>query len=88
MAARKKNIFVKSKYVYKSNNKCYQERLPHIESGDIIILRYDSDNNILSFCKSNDDKLDASITNLPKNKTFYWIVGHHDKRMSVTICEL
>ena len=82
-----KNIFILSKFEYKSNNQYYKERLPAIKSGDTIILQYDSNNNILSFFKSNDDKLNASITNLPKNKTFYWIVGHWWKAMSITIVQ-
>ena len=80
-----KNIFTLSKFVYKSNNEYYKERLPPIQSGDTIILQYDSDKNILSFFKSNDDKLNASIINLPKNKTFYWIAGHSGDELSMTI---
>ena len=81
----KNNIFKKSNFIYKSNNQYYAKSLPSIFAGDIIKLQYDSNNSTLSFYKSNDDKLDCSIINLPKDKTFYWIVGHSFGEMSVTI---
>ena len=68
-----------------SNNNSYLERLPFIKSGDILELEYDSNNNSLSFYKSNDALLNSKIINLPKDKTFYWIVVHWYKQMSVTI---
>ena len=80
-----KNIFVLSKFKYMSNNNSYFQRLPHYKSNDIIEMLYDSNNNSLSFFKSNDKLLNSKIVNLPKDKTFYWIVGHCLKEMSVTI---
>ena len=82
-----KNIFNQTKFVYKSKNQHYKERLPCIKPGDTIIMQYDSNKNILSFFKTNDNKLDASISNLPKDKTFHWIVGHCEGKMSITIAE-
>ena len=82
-----KNIFVVTKSVYKSNNQYYKQRLPGFKTGDTIVLQYDSNNNRLSFFKSNDDKLNACITNLPKDKTFYWIVGHQYGLMEITIVQ-
>ena len=81
------NIFVLSKFKYMSNNNSYLKRLPFLKSGDIIELEYDSNNNRLSFFKSNDALLNSQIINLPKDKTFYWIVGHCYEQMSVTIVE-
>ena len=81
------NIFIKSKFIYKSNNQHYKQGLPPVKPNDTIILQYDSNNNSLSFFKSNNDKLNSSIINLPKGKTFYWIVGHSTREMSVTIVE-
>ena len=81
------NIFTQSQFVYKSNNQYYKDRLPPVQPNDTIILQYDSHNNVLSFSKSNDPKLDSAISNLPKDKTFYWIVGHSYGQMSITIEE-
>ena len=78
-----KNIFVLSKFKYMSNNS-YLKGLPFIKSGDIKVV-YDSNNNSLSFYKSNKKLLNSTIINLPKDKTFYWIVGHGVQQMSVTI---
>ena len=67
-------------------NKHYKNRLPGIDNGDIIILEYNSDLSKLTFSKENDNgKLNASIKNLPKEKTFFWFVGHECKEMSVTV---
>ena len=79
------NIFIKSKFVYQSNNKFYKDGLPYIKNGDTIIMKYDSNNNILSFYKLNDNKLNAQISNLPKDKIFYWFVGRYSQQLSVTI---
>ena len=79
------NIFILSNFEYMSNNDSYLQRLPYYKSGDIIELRYDSNNNALSFFKSNDPLLNSKIVNVAKDKTFYWIVGHSHKKMSVTI---
>ena len=46
---RRKNIFRRSEFKYKSRNDKYQERLPAYESGDIIVLTYNSDLGELSF---------------------------------------
>ena len=81
------NIFVLSKFKYVSNNEWYKNALPGLQSGDTIIMRYDSYKSELSFSKSNDKLLDSKITNLPKNKTFYWMVGHICKPMSITIVQ-
>ena len=79
------NIFILNNFEYVSNNNNYKQRLPHITVGDIIILEYNSNINELSFFKSNDLLLNSKIINLPKNKTFYWMVGHKYKPMSMTI---
>ena len=85
-ASRAKNIFRKNKFSYKSNNENYKERLPPIQTGDVVILSYDSNNGILSFGKENDNgKLNAHICNLPKMNTYYWFVGHVSGEMSVTV---
>ena len=82
-----RNIFTLSKFSYKSNNNYYKKKLPYIKTGDKVILQYDSNKNSLSFRNANDEKLDSSITNLPKDKTFYWIVGHSFGTMSMTIVD-
>ena len=81
------NIFVLSKYSYVSNNNWYKKQLPFIKSGDIVEMVYDSDNLELSFGKSNDQLLDSKIINVPKNQTFYWMVGHRYKPLSMTIVQ-
>ena len=81
------NIFVTTGLIYKSNNKYYRDRLPNIKSGDTIILSYDSNKNTISFSKCNDKQLDSCIINLPIHRTWYWIVGHCCKPMSVTIVQ-
>ena len=81
------NIFIKSKFVYKSNNQFYKEGLPYIKTGDTIIIKYNSNSSILSFFKANDSKLNAQICNLPKDKTFYWFVGTFAQKFSVTIVQ-
>ena len=80
------NIFRQNKFVYKSNNDNYKDKLPGIETGDIVILSYDSNNQILSFCKENDNgKLNAQISNLPKENTYYWFVGHMSGKMCLSV---
>ena len=79
------NIFIKSKFMYKSNNEYYKNELPYIKTGDRIIMKYDSNNNVLSFFKSNDVKLNAQISNLPKDQILYWFVGRFSQQLSVTI---
>ena len=79
------NIFIKSKFLYKSNNQYYENGLPNINNGDTIIIKYDSNNSILSFYKTNDAKLNAQISKLPKNKTFYWFAGRYSRQFSVAI---
>ena len=82
----KNNIFRNNNFVYSSNNEDYSDRLPVFKSGDIILLSYDSNNGILSFCKENDNgKLDAQISNLPKENTYYWFVGHHWRKMCLSV---
>ena len=81
------NIFVLSNFKYMSNNNSYLQVLPFIKTGDVIEMFYDSNNNELSFSKSNDALLNSKIVNLPKDKTFYWIVGHEYQQMSVMIVE-
>ena len=83
----KNNIFIKSNVKYQSNNWYYRNRLPSIKSGDTIILQYNSNKNILSFFKLNDDALNSYIYDLPKNTTFYWFVGHYWDTMGITIVE-
>ena len=57
-------------------------------TGDIIVLQYDSDKSILSFSKENDNgDLNSCIKNLPKNKTFYWFVGHCFGKMCLTVVD-
>ena len=84
--SRSNNIFRRNNFVYKSNNENYKDRLPIFKSGDIIILSYDSNNGILSFNKENDNgKLNAPISNLPKENTYYWFVGHCALNMSLSV---
>ena len=83
-----KNIFRLNDFKYKSNNKNYTTGIPPIESGDIIILSYNSDKNTLSFIKENKyGLLNSRIYNLPKEKTFYWFVGHKRGQMLFTIAD-
>ena len=85
---RTNNIFRKNKFVYCSNNENYKEGLPNIKAGDTIVLQYDSDASILSFSKENDNgKLDAYISNLPKDLTYYWFVGQYEGEMCLTVVE-
>ena len=85
-ASIKNNIFRKTKFIYRSNNENYKDRLPFLKSGDIIQLSYDSNNGILSFSKANDNgKLNAQISNLPKENTYYWFVGHRCGKMSLSV---
>ena len=72
----KNNIFHHNNFLYKSNNENFKDRLPEFKSGDIItILSYDSNNDILSFGKENDNgKLNAQISHLPKGNTYYWFI--------------
>ena len=79
------NIFIKSNFEYKSNNQFYKKKLPNIKTGDTIIMKYDSNDHVLSFYKSNDAKLNSKIVNLPSDKTFYWFVGRFCDILSVTI---
>ena len=82
----KNNIFCKNNFRYCSNNENYQKGLPEIRSNDIIVLEYDSDLSILSFSKENDNGiLNSYISNLPKNETFYWFVGHQRGGISLTV---
>ena len=84
--SRMHNIFRRNNFQYKSNNQYYRERLPSIETGDVIVLSYNSNLNKLSFGKDNDNgKLDSYIDNLPKMKTFYWFVGHVQGAMSLHV---
>lgn len=81
-----KNVFFKSiKYI--SNNQFYRDGLPRLKKGDIIILEYNSYQNSLSFKFERDVKLDSKIVGLPKNKSFYWMVGHNKCMMSITIVD-
>ena len=85
---RQNNIFVKNNFIYVSNNKNYQQRLPNIKNGDTLVLRYNSDKSILSFSKENDKcKLDSYIKNLPKDETFCWFVGHGEGEMCLTVID-
>ena len=80
-----RNIFVLSNFKYMSNNISYLRRLPGYKSGDIIEMLYDSSSNSLTFFKSNNKLLNSKIIHLPKEKTFYWIVGHDYGQIFVTI---
>ena len=80
-----KNVFILSNASYISFNHSYNDRLPHFKAGDKVEMYYDSRNYILSFYKSNDKSLNAKVVNLPRNKTFYWMVGHSYGNMSITI---
>ena len=80
------NEFIGCRHNYKSRNSNYIDGLPYTKENDIVILTHDSDANILSFNRENDNnKLDAYVDNLPKMQTFYWFVAHLQKPMSVTI---
>ena len=56
-----KNIFVLPKFQYISASNSYLQGLPSYKSGDIIEMLYDSNNNSLSFFKSNDKSLNSTI---------------------------
>ena len=80
------NVFRRNNFVYQSNNENYKNRLPPINSGDIIELSYDSNNGILLFCKENDNgKLNAQIYNLPTDNTYYWFVGHYLGKLCLSV---
>ena len=85
----KKQVYEKNKRKKKKrkiDKENYKDRLPGFESGDIIQLSYDSNNGILSFFKENDnDKLNAQISNLPKENTYYWFVGRCWGKMSLSV---
>ena len=82
----KNNIIRRNNFLYSSNNKYYPNDLPRIESGDIIQLSYDSNNGILSFNKENDNgKLNAQISNLPKENTYFWFVGQARGKMCLSL---
>ena len=85
---RQNNIFRNNDFLYQSKNRNYRYRLPGFESGDILILSYNSDIYQLSFAKENDNgELNSFIEFLPENTTFYWFVGHaDDKPMSISVC--
>ena len=86
--SRQNNIFRKNNFIYSSNNKNYKEKLPGIQTNDIIILQYDSNMSTLSFSKENDNgKLDSYIKNLPNGLTFYWFVGHFVGQMCLTVLD-
>ena len=79
---------------YKSKNDNYKSRLPCINSGDRIVLTYNSNLNVLSFSKEHkkeeeekNDKveLNSYVCDLPKKTTFFWFVGHSRGKMTVTI---
>ena len=80
------NIFRENKFVYKSVNSNYKTRLPGWNIKDVLILKYNSNLNILSFGKENDNgKLNSYIYNLPKMKQFYWFVAHRCGFMHLTL---
>ena len=80
------NIFLQNKFIYVSNNENYKQRLPKFTTGDTIVLQYNSDLEILSFSKENDNgKLDSYIKNLPNDQTFHWFVGHFVGKMCLTV---
>ena len=97
------NIFRRSKFKYASRNGKYSSRLPFFKSGDIVVLTYNSDLGHLSFqlfkmntksgwfggYSSNEEVslLDSYIYNLPRDGTFYWLVGHQCGQMSATILD-
>ena len=83
---KKDNVFSKC-IRYKSNNDYYGNELPNIVAKDILIVEYDSNCGTLSFKKQNDNKLDAMVTNLPRNKSFYWIATQQLGHVSVTILD-
>ena len=83
-----KHIFLPKKCIYCSNNKHYQNRLPGLTTNDVVVLEYDSNLSILSFSRENDNgKLNSYIKNLPKEVTFYWLVGHAYGEMSITVVD-
>ena len=59
-----------------------------IKTGDIVVLEYDSNLSVLSFSKENDKgNLNSCIKHLPKNKIFYWFVGHYKGKMCLTVVD-
>ena len=86
--SRLNNVFRRKKWLYKSRNNNYKQRLPGWKNGDIIVLSYNSDLNILSFSKENDNGLlNAFIKDLPEVKAFYWFIGHANGHMSITVVD-
>ena len=80
-AEQENNIFYKQmKYSdYNENGK-----LPSYAKNDILTFKYNSDENWLQFEK-NEQNLNEKITNLPKDKTFYWIAGGFSCDLSITV---
>ena len=87
----KSNIFRRSGFKYASRNGKYTSRLPGYESGDTIVMIYDSDLGQLSFKLfqkyKEESLLDSYIYNLPRGLTFYWFCDHDNGQMSVTIVD-
>lgn len=78
-----KSIF--NGYEYNTRNNKHKAHLPGWTKDDIVIIKYDSNNRTLEFGKENDNNVDVIIKCLPKNKVFYWMVGHRRSQMSITI---
>ena len=85
----KDNIFYNT-IKYKNHYKEYKNSLPCLRSGDTITLKYNSDRGVLQvgkeFAKSTHAVM-ASLKKLPKNRVFYWMVGHAHNPMRVTILD-
>ena len=84
--SRSNNIFRGNKFVYQSNNKNYEKRLPGLKTGDTVMLQYDSHLSTLTFSKEDSKpKLNSCIKHLPPDVTFYWFVGHWKGQIHVKI---
>ena len=88
-SGRQNNIFRVNGFKYVSRSGKHSSRLPGYDSGDVVVMIYNSDLGQLSFklFKENEQvsKVDSYIDNLPRGLTFYWFFGHIYGQMSITI---
>ena len=78
---RSTNIFYKNKFIHHDQNNYFQ-----IRNGKTITFIYDSYSTKILMDNSDNQLLsNSSISNLPKDKTFYWFIGHYGGKLSITI---
>ena len=85
----KDNIFYKQPIQFKSFHNKYKKGLPYLKTDDSIIFEYNSDEGYINLGRCVDSKIDmiARLCNLPQNKNFYWMVGHENDPMVVSIVD-